>query len=301
MSRHRPLSLALMILLAAGLLTMSPPGSRRAGAAPAPAVKEEDLLERARHDGKYRLLLRQIKVDKDEKTYGAFRDLGYRNRRTYAGHTDLPRGWWVYAYPYWYIWRDLASVERPKRAWGPEQATGEPDTTMAGDIQTAWASQTPDGQDEWLMLEYDKPVVPTAVLVHETYNPGALVRVTVFKLDGTEVEVWKGADPTAAGTDKGVSEIPVKVNFKVARVKIYLDSRSVAGWNEIDAVGLRDQAKKMHWAVAAHASSTYAPPYPEKEVTAEVYEERISALEEEVRQLKAALAEMKEALKKKDR
>jgi hypothetical protein len=38
------------------------------------------------------------------------------------------------------------------------------------DLVTAWDSATPDGQDEWLLL------VPTAVLVHETYNPGALER-----------------------------------------------------------------------------------------------------------------------------
>ena len=96
------------------------------------------------------------------------------------------------------------------------------------------------------MLEYDEFVAPTAVLVHETYNPGALVRVTVFKLDGDEVEVWKGKDPTPAGSARGESEVTFQVSFKTNRVKIYIDSPGVPGWNEIDAVGLRNKAKKTH-------------------------------------------------------
>lgn len=304
----RPFPVVVTTLLGAGLLALAVVPFRPAAAAPAAPLKEDQLLVRAQVKGKYRMLLRQIKVEKDRDTYGDFKDLGFRNRPAYAGHTDLPRGFWVYSAPYWYIWRDLSRIVRPMRQWGPEQTTGEPNTNMAGDIVTAWASQTQDGQDEWLMLEYDHPIIPTAVLVHETFNPGALVRVTVFKLDGSEVEVWKGADPTAAGTDKGISEVPVKVTFKTNRVKIYLDSKAVAGWNEIDAVGIRDKAKKTHWAVAAEASSTYAPPYPETTMKAELYEERISALEdenrtlqEEVRRLKAALEEAKKAAAKKDK
>jgi hypothetical protein len=174
---------------------------------------------------------------------------------------------------------------------------------MAGDIVTAWASQTPDGQDEWLMLEYAEPVIPNAVLVHETYNPGALVRVTAFKLDGEEVELWKGQDPTTSDSDMGVSEIPVKVDFKTNRIKLYIDSKNVPGWNEIDAVGLRDKEKKTHWAVAADASSTYAPPYdavmPVRVLNPFAEQEkRIRDLENEVKQLKEMMEELKKKVNK---
>src|SRR5260370_26642972 len=56
----------------------------------------------------------------------------------------------------------------------------------------------------------------------------------------------------------GTSEITFRVPVKTNRVKIYLDSKNVPGWNEIDAVGLRDTAGETHWAVSADASSTYA-------------------------------------------
>jgi hypothetical protein len=283
--------------LLVGLLALAGLGGANGrDTSPARTKELEESLRKARVDGKYRMLLRQIKVDGDVETYQRFKDLGHRDRREYAGHKDLPAGHWVYVAPYWYVWRDQTAVQRQKRAWGPEQATGEPDTDMAGDIPTAWASASQDGQDEWLTLEYDQPLVPTAVLVHETFNPGALVRVTAFKLDGEEVELWKGTDPTTSDNDKGVSEIPVRVSFPIARVRLYLDSANVPGWNEIDAVGLRDKEKKVHWAVAADASTTYAPPFPAATAPARPAapaDEQLRRLETEVRELRAAVLELK--------
>src|SRR5581483_11192341 len=124
-----------------------------------------------------------------------------------------------------------------------------------------------------------------------------------------EVELWKGQDPTPTDAGMGVSEIPVKVTFTTNRVKLYIDSPSVPGWNEIDAVGLRDKNKQVHWAVAADASSTYAAPFPPEGSTPAVAtpeptvltiraadraklqeaEDRIRKLEDEVRDLKNAV------------
>jgi hypothetical protein len=220
----------------------------------------EQALKKARVNGKYQMLLRQFKVDRDKNRYKGFRDLGSREVTEYEGQKDLPKGHWVYVYPYWYIWRDLSkdAQNMAKRNWGPEQATGKPDTwPQQGDIITAWASQTADGQREWLLLEYDQPLVPTEIHIYETFNPGAVDRVTAFKLDGEEVEIWKGNDPTMAGSGKGISKIPYKAKFKTNRIKIYLDSPGVQGWNEIDAVGLVDKKGKTYWAMAAEASSFF--------------------------------------------
>src|SRR5438128_10267100 len=110
---------------------------------PANEAELEQSLKKASVNGKYRMLLAQFKVENDKEA-GDFKDLGKQTRTEYAGHSDLPKGYWVYVKPYWYIWRDLSvvAVARPKRQWGPEQACGEPDTNMAGDIITAWASQS---------------------------------------------------------------------------------------------------------------------------------------------------------------
>lgn len=96
------------------------------------------------------------------------------------------------------------------------------------------------------------------MLIYETFNPGAVDRVTAYDANGQEVELWSGADPTPAGKDKGISVIPLHPEFDVSRIRIYLDSPKVPGWNEIDAVGLLDATGKTHWATGATASSTYA-------------------------------------------
>ena len=142
-------------------------------------------------------------------------------------------------------------------SWHENEATGKPDTQLAGDQPTAWASATEDGQREWLQLEYAKAIVPTSVVIHETYNPGAVDEISAFKPDGTEVTVWQGTDPTPIGQAKGVSVIPLSIDFLCKSIRVHLDSPRVGGWNEIDAVGLRTRWT-THWAKSATASSTYA-------------------------------------------
>jgi hypothetical protein len=283
--------------LAACLLALGP----LAKTAPEkPAAEEKTLaeaLKKAAVNNKYQMLLRQIKVPNDKDNYGEFNDFGQYSGTDYAGLANLPKGYWVYVAPYWYIWGQLKpATPQPKRAWGPEQVTGPPDTQEAGDQQTAWASRTPDAEDEWLMLEYAEPIQAKEIRVHETYNPGAVTRATAFKLDGTEVEVWKGKDPSA-GKDIGVSVLPFKGTFKTNRIKLYIESTKVPGWNEIDAVGLKDAKGKIFWAVNAAASSTYAEPVTRPDVR----DQRIRQLEREVRELKVMVKKLEALLEKQEK
>lgn len=219
--------------------------------------------------GKYRGLITTLAVPEDREVYGAFKDWGYWTGASYRSFNNLQPGYWVYANPMWYVWKEMVSdpalrtadhqrIFLTKRAWGPEQATGEPDTLEAGDIQSAWASKTQDDQDEWLELTYANAVSPSAILVHETYNPGALVKVTAQRQGGGDVTVWTGRDPLEPGSGRGVAVVPFRTDFKTNRIRIYLDSKGVSGWNEIDAVGLVDEFGRTQWATGAKASSTYA-------------------------------------------
>ncbi len=167
-------------------------------------------------------------------------------------------------YPVDELWEQRLTVAP---GWTPWQATGAPNTPVAGDIQTAWASKTQDGQDEWLELTYAQPIRPVAVIVFETYNPGALAQIVLFDESGEPVTIW-GDDPRPlADVAKRVVVAPVTQTVTTDRVKLSLLSSQVPGWNEIDSVGLLDEHGRMHWAVDAKASSSYNEPFPNVELS----------------------------------
>ncbi len=164
-------------------------------------------------------------------------------------------GWWR---DHRNLTEELAKYTSNVRGtWGTIELTGPPNTKGAGDIPTAWASATQDDQQEWLLLDYPRAIRPTAVVIHETYNPGAVFQITAFRNDGKEVVVWQGKDPTPVGSARGISVIPLRIKFKTKRIRVHIDSPAVPGWNEIDAVGLRDIWGWTKWAENATASSSY--------------------------------------------
>lgn len=143
------------------------------------------------------------------------------------------------------------------REWSPLQATGAPDTPEYGDKVTAWASATPDDGPEWLLLHYTNAVQPARLRVWQTYNPGAIVKISGFAVDNREIVLWQGTDPLAGTEVAGVAEFALQADVPINRVKLHLASEQVAGWNEIDAVQLEDNAGGLQWASGASASSTY--------------------------------------------
>lgn len=130
--------------------------------------------------------------------------------------------------------------------WAATQATGRPDTPVCGDINTAWAASCENCAMEWIDLSYDIPVLPVAVRVHETFNPGSLVRIEAFPHGGgAPVTLWAGRDPNCACP--GVADIRLdgQKNVTTRLLRIFVDERLAPGWSEIDAVQLIGKAKKL--------------------------------------------------------
>jgi hypothetical protein len=148
----------------------------------------------------------------------------------------------------------------PKRSWGHEQATGAPDTREAGDIPTAWASKNPDGGVEWLELDYERAVGVDSIRVMESHNPGAISKVAVIRPDGGEETVWEGNLADSARNELLQSDFKVPRNVQGQKVRVYVDTGRVPGWNEIDAVQLVGKDGTQQWAVGSTASSSYSDP-----------------------------------------
>lgn len=143
-----------------------------------------------------------------------------------------------------------------KAPWSPDQATGEPNSLKAGDQKTAWATLETNKGDEWIKLEYQTPVEVQAIRIYENFNPGAISKVTAFKTDGTEALIWEGKEPLKKAPN--VFEVKPKTKLSSQSIKVYLDTKRVNGWNEIDAVQLIGRDDSKQWAAKASASSTYA-------------------------------------------
>jgi hypothetical protein len=161
-------------------------------------------------------------------------------------------------------WNQFAAEEDEKRrkasmrAWGPEQATGAPDSKRAGDQQTAWASLQADGGEQWLETNYVKPIEIAQVRVLENDNPGAIVRILAILDGGTEITLWSGEEPKLTAPADQV--FAVRPGVVASKVRVVLDTNKVPGWNEIDAVELIGRDGSRQWATSATASSTYASP-----------------------------------------
>jgi len=109
-----------------------------------------------------------------------------------------------------------------------------------------------------LKLDYEKVTNLAEVRVRETYNPGAVSKVTAFLPDGREVTILEGVEPEAAAPVDRRFVVPY--SLQASSVKVYLDTRRVPGWNEIDAVELIGRDGSRQWAKKASASSTFAEP-----------------------------------------
>ena len=152
----------------------------------------------------------------------------------------------------------FSTTAMPQSNWSARHLLGPPDTFLMGDLGTAWASATPDGQKEWIECGYDPAVIASRVLVYETYNPGALTAVTTIDGDGGELPLWFGKDPAAANSSRiFVATISLPETKVISHIKLYIDSPAVPGWNEIDAVGVQDAQGRVSWAKSARASSSY--------------------------------------------
>src|SRR5262249_35335331 len=160
------------LVLLATASAQNPPATR-------PVTRSvEDLFAAsriARRNG-HAMLLRQFRAEEPERA-SPF-DAGRRPAcAVYQRERDIPAGYWLWVRPFWFVFRAGPRDTPAPRSWSPEQACGEPNTPTPGDCSTAWATREEDRANEWLLLEYSKPIQGTALEIHETYHPGAVAAV----------------------------------------------------------------------------------------------------------------------------
>ncbi len=133
----------------------------------------------------------------------------------------------------------VASSQYGDEGYSALQATGPSDTPTAGDYNTAWASQEQDAGVETLELTFEVPVKPAGIAIVESYNPGAISTIEAYNADGDEwVVIYEGTAEPSEETYRIFTPELTPVDFATNQIRLTLDSATVPGWNEIDAVQL---------------------------------------------------------------
>ncbi len=143
-------------------------------------------------------------------------------------------------------------------SWHHGQAVGRPDTPSVGDYPTAWAPRSVQSGMQWLQLGYAKPVEMQELTIYETYNSGAIAKITAVMPNGTEQQIWAG-NPSPSNSDQ-IQEtvVPVPEGIRGDQIRIYVDTDKVNSWPEIDAVELKARDGTTQWANSSKASSSYS-------------------------------------------
>ncbi len=138
------------------------------------------------------------------------------------------------------VWASTAvgrSSAYGKDDWSAARALGPPDVFPAHlDSKQAWAPRQQNRGQEWITVGFAGVKNAGSVIVVETLNPGALVRIDDLSDPDAPVVLWRGTT-SAPGKSRILSlELPEPRN--ISRLRLVLDTKRVAGWNEIDAIGL---------------------------------------------------------------
>ena len=123
--------------------------------------------------------------------------------------------------------------------WGPEQATGSPNTDRCGDYQYAWATAASDSV-EWISLKYPVPVHVIEINIIQSFNPNQVVKVELIGVDDQVIKIYQGDPEQVDQPCPFTLTIPVeKTEGRFNEIRVTVDQSELGlGWNQIDAVEL---------------------------------------------------------------
>ncbi len=132
----------------------------------------------------------------------------------------------------------FATSQYGETSWSASESTGEPNVVKCGDNGMAWAPMTTT-EEATLTVQFDIPVIPSAISVVQSYNPGAITSIEVVDVNGDSTVVYSGV-PKVGADCPATSAFPITgVTTAVDEVNITIDETVLdLGWSEVDAVQL---------------------------------------------------------------
>ncbi len=126
------------------------------------------------------------------------------------------------------------------------QILGAPDAIEQQNQDLAWTPKKEElSKGEFIQVSFAFPIRTRQIIISEVSNPGAIFRLTAFFTDGTQTLIYENKYPRnlLVPNRSFTYQFPL-TQKKVASVKLELDTRSVKGYNRIDAIGISDETER---------------------------------------------------------
>lgn len=127
------------------------------------------------------------------------------------------------------------------------QALGRPNKMpQAESGASAWRPAQEDSDEQWLKVGFDTPAPVRQVVVAENFGAGCITKILAYDPQGKEYLLHQNneATPKAVGRMWRVI-LKTPTSYPVAAIKLVLNTKKIAGWNEIDAIGVSVAAQPI--------------------------------------------------------
>ncbi len=135
---------------------------------------------------------------------------------------------------------ELTNLKNPKQ-YNANQILGKPSKLPAiGNSPCAWsAASDASPVEEWIKVGYKNPVAIRQIGVAENFNAGAITKIYAYDPQDKEYLIYINQKDTTHVTGRMLNiYLKESTAFKVAALKIILNTRRISGWNQLDAVGI---------------------------------------------------------------
>ena len=126
--------------------------------------------------------------------------------------------------------------------WSAQQTLGAPNVyPRHGDIGEAWAPLAPDGGVEWIDVGFAREGLVRAIVIVQTFNPSAVIRIDDTTRSGAHTVLWQRERGQHLAPKGHILRLDLAQPSPIDRLRVVLDTKSVKGWNELDAIGIMVQ------------------------------------------------------------
>jgi len=141
------------------------------------------------------------------------------------------------------------SSEYGRGQFSAKQALGRPNKLpAAGESAVAWAPSTPDNPSgEFLHVGFGNPQKVQQIAIGESNCPGAVAEIILFDTEGKKYYVYKNDTMQPAfNTGSRIFRVFIpRTTYSVREVKIVLNTKRIAGMNQIDCIGISDNTEPV--------------------------------------------------------